>query len=113
MTYINDLGDVGRGDVALAGGKAVGLGGLIEAGLPVPPGFVLTTAAYSDFVTENHIGAAIQERAVLPAERVTAGLPGCVGADSSTVQERHHAGPDRQRTHNCLSASRRRRHSSE
>jgi phosphohistidine swiveling domain-containing protein len=67
MTYINDLGDVGRGDVALAGGKAVGLGGLIEAGLPVPSGFVLTTAAYSDFVTENHIGAAIQERAVLPA----------------------------------------------
>jgi phosphoenolpyruvate synthase/pyruvate phosphate dikinase len=36
-------------DVALAGGKAVGLGGLIEAGLPVPPGFVLTTAAYSRF----------------------------------------------------------------
>lgn len=36
----------------MAGGKAVGLGGLIQAGLPVPPGFVLTTAAYSRFVTD-------------------------------------------------------------
>ncbi|VXC50817.1 Phosphoenolpyruvate synthase [Arthrobacter sp. 9AX] len=65
MTYINDLGNVGRGDLAVAGGKAVGLGGLIQAGLPVPPGFVLTTAAYSDFVTGNGLGTAIQEHASL------------------------------------------------
>lgn len=66
MTYISDLGDVGPGDVALAGGKATGLGGVIQAGLPVPPGFVLTTAAYSNFVRENHLAAAIQELAALP-----------------------------------------------
>ncbi|WP_458779358.1 PEP/pyruvate-binding domain-containing protein [Arthrobacter sp. D3-16] len=65
MTYISDLGDVGPGDVAVAGGKAAGLGGVIHAGLPVPPGFVLTTAAYSDFVRENHLAAAIQELATL------------------------------------------------
>ncbi|MEA3549296.1 PEP/pyruvate-binding domain-containing protein [Pseudarthrobacter sp. C1] len=68
MTYISDLGDVGRGDVAVAGGKAVGLGGLIQAGLPVPPGFVLTTAAYSEFVTANTLGAAIQDLAALPPQ---------------------------------------------
>jgi pyruvate,water dikinase len=68
MTYINGLADVGPGDVSLAGGKAVGLGGLIQAGLPVPPGFVLTTAAYSDFVNENNLGAAIQELAALPPQ---------------------------------------------
>ncbi len=38
MTYVNSLGDVGRGDIAVAGGKAVGLGGLIQAGPPVPQG---------------------------------------------------------------------------
>jgi phosphohistidine swiveling domain-containing protein len=68
MTYVNGLADVGREDVAVAGGKAVGLGGLIRAGLPVPPGFVLTTAAYSQFVTDNGLGAAIQELATLPRE---------------------------------------------
>ncbi|MFF1254771.1 PEP/pyruvate-binding domain-containing protein [Pseudarthrobacter sp. NPDC058329] len=65
MTYVNGLADVGRDDVALAGGKAVGLGGLIQAGLPVPPGFVLTTTAYSKFVTENNLESAIQELARL------------------------------------------------
>ncbi len=53
MTFIKGLGDVQRSDIASAGGKAVGLGGLIQAGLPVPPGFVLTTDAYSAFVSEN------------------------------------------------------------
>ncbi|HEU4666283.1 MAG TPA: PEP/pyruvate-binding domain-containing protein [Arthrobacter sp.] len=68
MTYIKDLGDVDRGDVAVAGGKAVGLGGLMQAGLPVPPGFVLTTAAYSEFVTQNNLGAAVQDVAALPPQ---------------------------------------------
>ena len=68
MTYINNLGDVGQGDVAVAGGKGVGLGGLIRAGLPVPPGFVLNTAAYADFVEANHLEAGIQELAALPPE---------------------------------------------
>ena len=68
MTYARDLGAVGQGDVAESGGKAVGLGGLVQAGLPVPPGFVLTTAAYSDFVTANNLGTSIQELAALPPQ---------------------------------------------
>ena len=65
MTYINNFGDVGQGDVAVAGGKGVGLGGLVRAGLPVPPGFVLNTAAYADFVAANHLEAGIRELAAL------------------------------------------------
>ncbi|PVZ57985.1 PEP/pyruvate-binding domain-containing protein [Arthrobacter sp. H-02-3] len=65
MTYINNLGDVGQGDVAMAGGKGVGLGGLVQAGLPVPPGFVLNTAAYADFVEANRLQAGIRELASL------------------------------------------------
>src|SRR3954447_18582066 len=46
MRYITQLAHRGRGDIAVAGGKGANLGELTRAGLPVPPGFVLTTAAY-------------------------------------------------------------------
>ena len=42
------LRDLGAGDLPLAGGKAANLGELIGAGLPVPDGFCVTTAAYRD-----------------------------------------------------------------
>ena len=41
----------GAADHDLVGGKASGLGALIGHGFPVPPGFVVTTAAYRDAVT--------------------------------------------------------------
>ena len=68
MTFVEDLGNVEPGDVSVAGGKAVGLGGLIQAGLPVPHGFVLATDAYSRFVTDNHLGERIQDLAALPPQ---------------------------------------------
>ncbi|MHC6591523.1 PEP/pyruvate-binding domain-containing protein [Arthrobacter sp. C152] len=68
MSYIEGLSNVGQGDLAEAGGKAVGLGGLIQAGLPVPPGFVVTTDAYAEFVAANNLGEAIHELADLPPE---------------------------------------------
>jgi len=40
--------DLGVDDVAEAGGKGANLGELVKAGLPVPPGFVITSAAYLD-----------------------------------------------------------------
>ncbi|MFK4296029.1 phosphohistidine swiveling domain-containing protein [Arthrobacter sp. GAS37] len=68
MTYIYNFADVQTGDVAVAGGKGVGLGNLVRAGLPVPPGFVLTTGAYEAFVEANGIQARIQELAALHSE---------------------------------------------
>ena len=41
-----DLVDIGPGDLAAVGGKALNLGRLLRAGLPVPRGFCVTTAAY-------------------------------------------------------------------
>src|SRR5262245_30318183 len=41
---------IGRGDLALAGGKGANLGELTRAGFPVPPGFCVTTAAYRLFL---------------------------------------------------------------
>ncbi|GAA2202958.1 PEP/pyruvate-binding domain-containing protein [Sinomonas flava] len=40
------LASVRAADVSVAGGKGANLGELIDAGLPVPPGFVVTTGAY-------------------------------------------------------------------
>lgn len=38
--------DLSKGDSAIAGGKGANLGELVRAGLPVPPGFVVTADAY-------------------------------------------------------------------
>jgi len=59
MTFTVRLDQIGRHDLALAGGKGAGLGDLIAAGLPVPAGFVVTTDAYRAVVTANGIQDAI------------------------------------------------------
>ena len=45
------------------GGKGASLARMAGAGLPVPPGFHITTYAYRRFVEENHLGEAIQAAA--------------------------------------------------
>jgi pyruvate,water dikinase len=41
------------------GGKGASLARMLAAGLPVPPGFHITTDAYRRFVEENHLGGEI------------------------------------------------------
>ncbi len=50
---IRPFDDLGRADVAFAGGKGANLGELTRAGFPVPPGFVVGAPAYGRFVTEG------------------------------------------------------------
>lgn len=40
------------GDISLVGGKGANLGKMVRAGLPVPPGFCVTTDAYKQFIQE-------------------------------------------------------------
>jgi pyruvate,water dikinase len=47
MSTVLGLRELGRDDVARAGGKGANLGELIKAGFDVPDGFVLTTEAYA------------------------------------------------------------------
>ncbi len=60
--------DVGLSEVHLVGGKGASLGELVRPGLPIPPGFVVTTSAFhlaaAQFDSENLIG---HEVAGLPA----------------------------------------------
>jgi len=50
VEFIRWLGNAADTDRPKLGGKALALDGLIRAGLPVPPGFCLTTAAYRRWV---------------------------------------------------------------
>ncbi|HTW76559.1 MAG TPA: phosphoenolpyruvate synthase [Thermoplasmata archaeon] len=61
MTYLVDLQDVSESDLPLVGGKAGKLGELIREGLPVPPGFVVTTEAYQAFVDATPLARTIPE----------------------------------------------------
>ena len=54
-----DLSEASDADLPLVGGKAGKLGELVREGLPVPPGFVITTEAYRRFVEETGIGQVI------------------------------------------------------
>jgi len=49
------LSHFGRQDLMLAGGKGANLGELSRAGFDVPPGFVITTAAYDLLLKENDL----------------------------------------------------------
>ena len=61
MSEVSPIAAYGRDDVAVVGGKAANLGELVRAGLPVPPGFVITTDAYRRFVAGNGLAESIQE----------------------------------------------------
>ncbi len=56
-----DLGEVSEGEIALVGGKAGKLGELVREGLPVPPGFVITTEAFRAFVEATGLVAVVRE----------------------------------------------------
>ncbi len=53
--------ELGRNDVARAGGKGANLGEMVGAGLPVPPGFVITVDAYRRFLRESGVGGELKE----------------------------------------------------
>ncbi|MBI2941050.1 MAG: hypothetical protein HYY04_11500 [Chloroflexi bacterium] len=72
------LQDVADGDADLAGGKGANLGRLLRMGLPVPPGFVVTTAAYRAFLAANDLTDATPE--VLRARIPDAPIPAAISA---------------------------------
>jgi len=59
MEIVKWFADLGKADVNKAGGKGANLGELVKAGLPVPPGFVVTAQAYLLFTTESGLSQKI------------------------------------------------------
>jgi pyruvate,water dikinase len=72
------------GDVTLVGGKAINLYQLMRAGLPVPDGFVITTAAFRRARNTHPLSADLAEQ-ILAAYRAM-GQP-CVAVRSSATAE--------------------------
>lgn len=51
--------DVGKEGVPIVGGKVANLGEMLQAKIPVPPGFAVTAQAYQKFITETGIAKKI------------------------------------------------------
>ena len=45
--------EVTKNDIPLVGGKGANLGEMTNAGIPVPPGFIVTATAYFDFIEKS------------------------------------------------------------
>jgi pyruvate,water dikinase len=61
MEQIRWFKDIRVTDAALVGGKGANLGEVTAAGLPVPPGFVITSDAYNYVVDTAHLAAGLAE----------------------------------------------------
>jgi pyruvate,water dikinase len=60
LPEVVDFSAVDRDDIALVGGKGANLGELVRAGFPVPPGFIVTAAAYSRVLESNRLYSPIE-----------------------------------------------------
>lgn len=50
MEFIKSFSEISKNDVAIAGGKGANLGEMTKSGLPVPPGFIILSSAYFQFI---------------------------------------------------------------
>ncbi|WP_411715748.1 phosphoenolpyruvate synthase [Natronomonas sp.] len=62
------LDEIGADDLGLVGGKGASLGEMTAAGLPVPPGFVVTAQTYRTFIEETGIDEALFEAVDVDSE---------------------------------------------
>lgn len=82
MPYTIRFSQLNKSHIPAAGGKGANLGEMTAAGFPVPPGFVLTTAAYDAFVQANGLQAQIVEL----AQSVAADDPGSAQVASEQIR---------------------------
>ncbi len=86
------------GALATVGGKALGLADLITAGMPVPPGFCVTTSAYRHALEDAGAAAQANHTPIVPRDlqaHITAayaalsadGAPVAVAVRSSATAE--------------------------
>jgi len=55
------FGEVDKRDLSLVGGKGANLGEMTKAGIPVPPGFIVTTEGYFQFLEKSGLKEQIEE----------------------------------------------------
>ncbi len=80
--YVRSLADEGLG-LSEIGGKGQSLARLASAGLPVPNGFHVTTAAYDDFIAEHQLDGPIDQLLATisgPGDEATSDVASAIGA---------------------------------
>jgi len=60
--YIRPFEQINKSDVAIAGGKGASLGEMTQAGIQVPPGFVLLADAFDRFIEETNLKQEIESQ---------------------------------------------------
>jgi len=55
MKFIKELREINKNDMATAGGKGASLGEMTKAEISVPPGFVILTNTFDEFIKETDI----------------------------------------------------------
>jgi pyruvate,water dikinase len=78
--FVRPLDQLSRGDEPGFGGKSANLGELLAAGIPVPPGFALSTAAFETFVRDAGLG-----------DRIGSALAGLSAGDLDGIGQASHA----------------------
>lgn len=59
MNLIREFKDISKNDAATAGGKGASLGEMTQAGIPVPPGFVILADSFEQFLRETDLNVEI------------------------------------------------------
>lgn len=60
--FTRNLNKLNYQDVAIAGGKGASLGEMVQAGIPVPPGFVILARAFAEFLAATDLVVEIAAR---------------------------------------------------
>ncbi len=59
--FVAKFEKISKDDIDIAGGKGANLGELTQAGIPVPPGFVITSETYEKFMKDTEINTTIMD----------------------------------------------------
>lgn len=59
MAWTKPFSEISKADAAIAGGKGASLGEMTQAGIPVPPGFVILSSAFEHFLEETDLSVEI------------------------------------------------------
>lgn len=59
MELIRNFNNLSKDDTGIAGGKGASLGEMTQAGIPVPPGFVVLSNAFEKFLEETDLNVEI------------------------------------------------------
>ncbi len=60
MNHLRGFSEIHKEDATFAGGKGASLGEMTNAGIPVPPGFVILASAFDTFLAETNISSDIE-----------------------------------------------------